>query len=176
MSRISRRSRNRTWDKRIGHKKARQATRRVLENEHVEGRVQSMHYSTRVEQPPVPDTPVGPPKPKKGGCKRNKYGPHVIEAWPREPMMRRRWDDERGEFVYEPTPYWLRPYHAPYRCANCGKGFYSIPKRNAVMKQSSGSGLRFPDRETSDHYDTYNIKMRLLGLDCRCDDCNSVIS
>jgi hypothetical protein len=177
---ISRRSRNRTEDKRLGHKKSRQATRRVLENDRVEGRVESMHYSTRVEQPPVPDAPVGPPKPKKGGCKRNKYDPHVIAPWPSEPLYRQVWDSEAKKF----KRVWNsgRRYHPPYRCILCGKGYYRVPKRNAVLKSANypqnmyRSLSNLENEVCEDHYDLWNIRARLLGIDCRCTDCNSVLS
>jgi hypothetical protein len=177
MARISRRSRNRTEDKRFGHKKARQATRRVLENNRVEGRVDSMHYSTRVEQPPVPDAPVGGPRPKKGGCKRNKYDPHVIEAWASDPVQERVFNEDTKRFEWRAIPWTRRRYHPPYRCILCGKGFYTVPKRNAIRKSANYSQSLYrrlsnlENEVCEDHYDLWNIRARLLDLDCRCNDC-----
>jgi hypothetical protein len=179
MSRISRRSRNRTEDKRYGHKQARQQTRVALEQERVPHIARGINWSSSVEQPPLPDASTGPPRPKKGGCKRNKYGPHVIEPWPRAPLSVRVFNKDTRRFEWVPTPYWCRPYHPPYRCANCGKGFYSIPRRGTVMKPGRlvGPSLSNYENEKQDeHFDLYNIRCRLLGLACRCNECNSVLS
>lgn len=173
MTRISRRSRNRTENKRYGHKQARQATRHVLEDGGNPRMAHGAHWSPTIEQPPLNDEAVmGPPPPKKQGCKRNKYGPHIIQNWPTAPTYMRVLNPETEKMEWQTIPYWRRSYHPPYRCKVCKKGFYKIP-RNAVQDQSAirTSMNNWENEVQDDHWDLWNIRARLLGIACRCVDC-----
>lgn len=181
MAHPSRRSRSRTENKRHGHKQARQSTRHVLEDGGNPKTAHGIHWSSSVEQPPLNDeATLAPPRNKKKGCKRNKYGPHTIVAWPSESAYEAVWDEEKG-WTYKRKPYWPR-YHSPYRCEACGKGFYRIPKRHALLKSHPSSEVdprtvkpshsNYENLVRADHYDLYNIRSRLLGLPCYCKNCN----
>ena len=170
MANSARKNKTQRGDKRYGHKKARQATRRALENGHVEGRVQSMHYSTRVEQPPIPDVSVGPPKPKKKGCKRNSYGPHIIVAVRMEPRYVVVFNEETGKYEHKYIPWYQCRYRPPYECMKCHKAFYRVPK--GAQRGDAHVIIHNSEQvQMDDHYDQFNIKMRLLGLKCKCLEC-----
>lgn len=118
---------------------------------------------------PVMDAPSNGPRRGGKGCKRNKGGNHVIVSWPSEPTYKLVLNEETGRYKPELIPW---RYHPPYRCEKCGKGFYSIPKRRAVAKSSAQVAQReAEDLNPRDHWSLFNIRLRLLGLSCRCQDC-----
>lgn len=166
--------------KRSDHKRERAAVRQVLDGGHLREARSSSWNDPMDKVPILDDTPQGghPHKDRAHHCKRNAGGPHVVESWPVVPSQTWRYDEEKG-WVCEQVPWWRRPYHPPYRCINCHKGFYRIPRRGAVVKvpeprlrPSSNQKNEVKD----DHYDLYNIRARLLGLACRCKECNEVNS
>lgn len=174
MSASSGKSKRRRADKRYGHKQARQSTRHVLEDGAPTSIAHGVHWSPSIEQPPISDDAVvGTPKSRKQGCKRNKYEPHVIVPTEPQRTYNIRYNFELKQFERVEIPWYRRRYIAPYECKHCHKSFYRIPKRGAVRGEVVS---RTPNEVISkaDHYDTFNIKMRLLGLNCHCDECQNV--
>lgn len=164
-------NKHRRESKRYGHKQARQLTRHVLEDAGHTSTAYGVHWAPNIEQPPIhDDAVVGPARNKKKGCKRNKYGPHVIVSTGPQPTYNVRYNFELKRFEHVAIPWYRRRYIAPYKCKHCHKAFYHIPKRGAVRGEVVS---RTPNEviEKADHYDTFNIKMRLLGLNCHCDRC-----
>lgn len=171
------RATSKTEDKRLDHKRERAATRQVLDGGHL-NEAHGTSWSHPLDKVPLLDDTPQVGHRSKSGCKRNKGGLHILEAWPRVPSVLHRWDEEGGTWIHETLPWWRRPYHPPYRCSKCHKGFYRVPKRGAVMK-SLEPRTPSPNRENEvkdDHYDLYNIRSRLLGLSCRCKECNEANS
>lgn len=168
MANSARKNRHQKIDKRIGHKQARQATRRVLEDGAPTKVAHGVHWSPTIEQPPIHDEAVtGPAKKRKKGCKRNKYESHVIRAVSQhtnEYVL----NPQTGKFEWRDIPWTRRRYRPPYECVNCGKSFYRIPKRSIQRSNFSRPQVEV---EMDDHYDDFNIKMRLLGLKCKCLGC-----
>lgn len=170
-------------DKRLDHKRERAATRQVLDGGHL-NEAHGTSWSHPLDKVPIlDDTPQIGHRSKGSAthCKRNKGGPHIIEAWPRPSLMVNRYDEESGKFVRTQLPWWQRPYHPPYRCSKCGKGFYRIPKRGAVMKPVETRVRRislanWENEVKDDHHDLYNIRSRLLDLPCQCKECNEANS
>lgn len=155
-------------NKRIDHKRARMAEKQAEQGGTVRT-VHGMHWSTKMPQPSLPEEPARHPS-RKGGCKRNKGGPHVIVAWPTHDLYQHVYNPETRRFEFRRR--WGR-YHPSYRCERCGKGFYRVPK-NTKAKTTTRVIDRTPceNEVKSDHWDLYNIRMRLLGLGCRCKSCN----
>lgn len=76
-SHSARKNSGRAEDKRYGHKRARQATRQVLDGGHHPGVVHGVSWSNSLEQPPINDDIPIRPHAKRKGCKRNKGGAHT---------------------------------------------------------------------------------------------------
>lgn len=150
---------SRKEDRRLDHKTERAAVRQVLDGGHVR-QPHSGNWGYRPEPIVLPDEAfVSDKKKHSKGCKRNKYGPHIIERW----------------FISPSRPWYLQ--HPPYRCQKCGKGFYSIPKRNAIWAASGTRVFNYnlENEIRGSHYDLYNIRCRLLDLPCQCKDCQESI-
>lgn len=143
-SHSSRKLSSRAEDKRLDHKRARQATRQVLEGGN-HRTVHGMNWSNSIEQPPIDDEAPRRSRSKKKGCKRNKGGPHIAMSNPKV-------------FVASPPLHWW--YGASYVCKNCGKSMWN-------HKPS-------PLPYSNDHWTTEMILLRLAeGQDaCKCSTCN----
>lgn len=88
MAKISRRSRNRTENKRFGHKAARQETRRVLEQGVMPKITHGVHWAPTIEQPPLPDNArTGGPKPKKKRKPKERCPANGAHEWYHEEVQ-----------------------------------------------------------------------------------------
>jgi hypothetical protein len=126
MAKISRRSRNRTEDKRQGHKTARQETRRVLENGVMPKVAHGVHWAPSIEQPPLPDDAVtGGPKPKKKARKPKERCPvNGTHEWYREEGIET--EHFGGHWHWWRKDFWVEKYTRDYTvqtrtCIHCWK-------------------------------------------------------
>lgn len=171
-------------NKRYGHKQARQATRHVLEDGANPRTIHGTNWSSSVEQAPLNDEAIlKPVVNKKKGCKRNKYGPHVVEEWERVDEGYFMRDDE-GRLVWKHTARWH--FQPNWRCQRCGKGFWQKPKTtkaNSMIimatherRYSASSGYAVEPKPREKHDDYYNVRMREIFGDerCECIPCNSL--
>lgn len=145
-SHSSRKLTSRAEDKRLDHKRARQATRQVLEGGHHRV-VHGMNWSNNIEQPPIDDEAPRRARSKKKGCKRNKGGPHIA--------VRRTPRPASGNPA---TTFWWM-YSSDYVCDKCGKAMWG-------HKPS-------PLPHGGEHWTTEMILLRLAeGQDaCKCSAC-----
>ena len=153
-------------NRRIEHKSLRQVERQALDGGHLRP-PRTMGWRASVTEKDAPlINDVMPHRSKRKGCKRNKGGKHSIVTWPSLPSRELWYDPERERWTYRAIPWVRRRWHPPYKCERCGKGFYSIPKGHE--KEAVIVTVRADDQyKQDDHYDLFNIRMRLCGLRCR---------
>lgn len=156
-SHSSRKLSSKREDRRLDHKKSRQATRQVLEGGY-HHTVHGANWSTRVPQPPIDgdNPPRTSSKVKKGKCKRNKNGDHVPVR--RKPLLQGYRENSEGHLI----PFYGFRYQALYVCDKCGKDLWRHRTQQSPLVSPSDA-----------HWTTNNIIRRLhLGQDaCECETC-----
>ena len=154
------------------HRKVRRAEKQALDGGHVRD-----VWASRLPLTPIVDD-VMPYRSKKKGCKRNKGGKREIELWPQTvPAFTTVWNEEKQRVETVWTPWWQRRRHPDYRCRKCHKGFYSLPRDGKrvdtqEIERTLMSASNPTPEDLADHWSIYNIKIRLLGLTCKCPGCN----
>jgi hypothetical protein len=165
MSQSHRRATSRKEIKRLDHKKARAAERQVLSGGHHRS-PRALSWSDKLPQPPILDAPSNGKVRSKKNCPKNKGGAHY-------PVHAKR----RQQGYRDGEPFYGWSYRSSkVVCLHCNKDMWRY--RGPVNPHPTPA--RIIDRReeawmvsTVDHYDRFNIRMRLLGLSCRCLACNS---
>lgn len=145
----------------------RRATDQVLSGGH-HREILSHRWAHRAEQPPLMDAPSNGKVRAKGKCPKNNGGDHY-------PVHAKR--IQRG--FRDGKPWYGWKFGKPVVCLHCNKDLWNY---QGPIHQRPEDEARITFRaaredpwmvSTVDHYDRFNIRMRLLGLSCHCLACKS---